>query len=653
VTAETMTGAAAAADSAESPAGAGGHQLGVETVPIKLVAPHPENPRKNLGDRAELTASIREQGIVQPPVVMPADRVAAAWPEHAEVLTGARWVVLVGHRRHASAADLAAGDDEAVMPVLVRGDAICDDRLAQLDAMTVENVARQPLSPMEEARAFDAARRAGRTSQRQIAAVFGCSQAHVSKRLSLLALPAELVDLLEAEQLEIGAAMAYAAAAAEDGPEVALQAYREASNDKWLTPQRAVETARRELKRQADIAAALEKLTAEGVRVVDNVSHVIREKSWEHLLHGKKAIDRARKDGTLIAEVTRLGDIRYYTTATPKRNENLTDYDRQRRHEERERSRALQAREAACHVIAAGDLPKPNALIGLLAAAVVHRSDAESRRLARRWLLAARDPVATAAADHHDWRTAVFAHDDPATVVRAAYTIALAADEAQARWNHSAWEDRTVAHLARLGAEAGYQPSDWEQERLAAARGGHQRYPRDAVRLCHHQVDGWVLHVAGEEASHDGIDVDDVDAAKVWAVRVLADDYNHDAPTYWQHSSDPHEVYSTVYTAVYDDEYQGDDQDDAATAGVDSAESVVGELVVLHSAVDGWTVMRGEYLVEAAGPDIAEDDHDAALDWAEEVLNAAKVPVAGWAETRDPYGGPAPAYTPKVEGVSA
>ncbi|MEU4165146.1 ParB N-terminal domain-containing protein, partial [Actinoplanes sp. NPDC026670] len=51
-----------------------------EAVKLADVVTHPANPRKVLGNLDELEESIREVGVIQPPVVLPADRVAAAWP---------------------------------------------------------------------------------------------------------------------------------------------------------------------------------------------------------------------------------------------------------------------------------------------------------------------------------------------------------------------------------------------------------------------------------------------------------------------------------------------------------------------------------------------------------------------------------------------
>ncbi|TDB80223.1 ParB N-terminal domain-containing protein [Micromonospora sp. KC721] len=157
-------------------------------VSLVSVVTHPANPRRDLGDLTELEESIRELGVLQPPVVLPAARVAAAWPQHAAELAAAEWVVLMGARRRTAAGRVYGDNPDATLNVLVREDSIADDPGGQLDVMTTENTARSPLTPMEEARAFAFQRDAGR-SQREIAARMGCSQANVSKRLKLLALP--------------------------------------------------------------------------------------------------------------------------------------------------------------------------------------------------------------------------------------------------------------------------------------------------------------------------------------------------------------------------------------------------------------------------------------------------------------------------------
>src|SRR6266567_7868747 len=84
----------------------------------------PANPREALEDLAELEASIRELGVLEPLVVVTvAAHRAGGWPG---VGAAATHVLLAGHRRHAAAA--AAG--LAAVPCVVRDDLAGDDALA-------------------------------------------------------------------------------------------------------------------------------------------------------------------------------------------------------------------------------------------------------------------------------------------------------------------------------------------------------------------------------------------------------------------------------------------------------------------------------------------------------------------------------------------
>ncbi|MFI2577465.1 ParB/RepB/Spo0J family partition protein [Streptomyces rochei] len=307
-----------------------------EKVRLDSVVTHPANPRKNLGDLSDLEASIREVGVIQPPVVLPATRVAAAWPAHAEALAGARWVVLVGARRRVAAGRVYGDDPEATLGVLVREDAIADDALGQLDVMTAENVARAPLSPVEEARAFAEQEAAGRR-QRDIAATVGCSQSHVSKRLKLLRLPDELLAELETGRttdggddqehgggrdetrpaLQIRDALALVDAAGDD-QELMLAVYRlRDGRRRDRTAVQMVAQVRREREQQRAADAAREKLAADGTPVIGGAMQKFGDSYWQHRLDGAKAIEAARRAGALVAEVNSRGQVSYYSTATP------------------------------------------------------------------------------------------------------------------------------------------------------------------------------------------------------------------------------------------------------------------------------------------------------------------------------------------------
>lgn len=116
---------------------------GALEIPIERVIPDPEQPRRDWshddGDRRleELAASIREFGIIQPLLVREGTIRADGVQE---------FIVIAGGRRRAAAerAGLAS------VPVLIRGDEGVRVRVLQL----LENLQRQQLSPMDEARAF-------------------------------------------------------------------------------------------------------------------------------------------------------------------------------------------------------------------------------------------------------------------------------------------------------------------------------------------------------------------------------------------------------------------------------------------------------------------------------------------------------------------
>ena len=101
-------------------------------IPIRQLYPHPDNPRKELGDLSELAASIKENGVLTNLTVRP----------RAE----GGYEIISGHRRF-HAAQLAGLDK---IKVQVRD---VDDDQAIID-MVDANIQREHISPMEKARAY-------------------------------------------------------------------------------------------------------------------------------------------------------------------------------------------------------------------------------------------------------------------------------------------------------------------------------------------------------------------------------------------------------------------------------------------------------------------------------------------------------------------
>lgn len=144
---------------------------GQRRIPIEFLRPNPRNPRLSFReeDLADLTASIREKGIIQPVVVRGIAGVADAY----EIIAGERrW-------RAAQAAGLAD------VPVVIHE---ADDREA-LELAIIENVQRADLNAIEEAKGYERLAAEFGYSQSEVAKIIGKSRSHVANTLRLLNLP--------------------------------------------------------------------------------------------------------------------------------------------------------------------------------------------------------------------------------------------------------------------------------------------------------------------------------------------------------------------------------------------------------------------------------------------------------------------------------
>ena len=162
----------------DTPAGAEQAPLGsVYEAPIDSITPNPEQPRTAFDDHAleELTASVREHGVIQPLLV-------TELPVEPGV-GGPRYQLIAGERRLRAAQ--AAGLDR--VPVTVRESVPRE----QLVLALIENVQREDLNPLEESRAYKRLVEDYGLTQQQVAERVGRSRAAVTNRLRLLELSPE------------------------------------------------------------------------------------------------------------------------------------------------------------------------------------------------------------------------------------------------------------------------------------------------------------------------------------------------------------------------------------------------------------------------------------------------------------------------------
>ena len=136
-------------------------------LPIDKLDPNPDQPRTEIGDLTELTASITEKGVLEPLLVKPT--------------SDGRWMIIAGERRWRAAT--AAGLAE--VPCIEMD--VDDAEVAEI--ALIENMQRKDLTPWEEADGLRAlSERFGYTHE-EVARKVGKSRSTVTEALSIAALP--------------------------------------------------------------------------------------------------------------------------------------------------------------------------------------------------------------------------------------------------------------------------------------------------------------------------------------------------------------------------------------------------------------------------------------------------------------------------------
>jgi ParB family transcriptional regulator, chromosome partitioning protein len=153
-------------------------------LPVDLISPNPKQPRRRFDHEAltALAGSLGERGVLQPVLV--------------RSKAGGTYELIAGERRW-RAAQIAGLE---VIPALVRerGDA------EALELALIENMAREDLNPVEEARACAALVEELSLTREQVGRRVGRSRVAVSNLIRLLDLPDEVIDLLARGELSEG-----------------------------------------------------------------------------------------------------------------------------------------------------------------------------------------------------------------------------------------------------------------------------------------------------------------------------------------------------------------------------------------------------------------------------------------------------------------
>ncbi|NJM29640.1 MAG: ParB/RepB/Spo0J family partition protein [Rhizobiales bacterium] len=165
---------------------------GLRTIPIELLRPNPNNPRKSFveSELEDLARSIRDKGLLQPLVVRPR--------------SNGEFEIVAGERRWRAAQRANQHELPAVVRDLSDGEA--------LEIALIENIQRSDLNPLEEARAYQQLIDQFTYTQHQLADAVGKSRSHVSNTLRLLHLPPEVRKYIEDGKLTAGHARTLVAA---------------------------------------------------------------------------------------------------------------------------------------------------------------------------------------------------------------------------------------------------------------------------------------------------------------------------------------------------------------------------------------------------------------------------------------------------------
>jgi ParB family transcriptional regulator, chromosome partitioning protein len=142
-----------------------------KTIPIEQIEPNPEQPRSEFGDLSELTASIKEKGVLEPLLVKP-------------LKDAGRWMIIAGERRW-RASKLAGLNEVPCIEMDVDEQGIAEIAL-------IENLQRKDLNVWEEADGLAALQQKFGYTQEQIAQKISKSRTTVTELLTIAGLPDDI-----------------------------------------------------------------------------------------------------------------------------------------------------------------------------------------------------------------------------------------------------------------------------------------------------------------------------------------------------------------------------------------------------------------------------------------------------------------------------
>jgi ParB family chromosome partitioning protein len=169
---------------------------GIRHIGIDTIERSPHQPRTDFDPQQlrELADSIKQRGVIQPLLVRPVQTAVT------QAESSRRYELIAGERRWRAAREAGL----TTIPAIVRE---ASDEEA-LEIALIENLQREDLNPIEEARAYDQLATQFKLTQEQIAEKVGRSRAAVANSTRLLGLPAEVQTWVADDRLSVGHAKA-------------------------------------------------------------------------------------------------------------------------------------------------------------------------------------------------------------------------------------------------------------------------------------------------------------------------------------------------------------------------------------------------------------------------------------------------------------
>jgi ParB family chromosome partitioning protein len=230
----------------------------ISKLKVSSIAPNKFQPRKNFDDTklSELKDSIKEKGIIQPVIVRSTEK---------------GYELVAGERRFRAAKELGYAE----IPAIVRDVNDADS----LELSLIENIQREELNPVEEARAYMDLMEKFNFSQEEISKAVGKNSSTISNTIRLLSLPKLIQDYISVALISMGHAKAILSLPTER----ARIKFAKKIMKKSLSVRQAEELARQKLQKPARVTKEKDENL---VRVEEDLQHYLGTRV--KVIHGKK-----------------------------------------------------------------------------------------------------------------------------------------------------------------------------------------------------------------------------------------------------------------------------------------------------------------------------------------------------------------------------